>query len=64
MGGEEQSGGCTNGLLGRENLGSSSGAVRGAARLPLKEQPLPQHGSRLLADSRVSQPWTLTEWAI
>lgn len=27
VGGEEQKEGCTNGLLGRETLGSSSGAV-------------------------------------
>lgn len=64
MGGQEQRGGCTNALLGRENLESKSGAVRGAPCLPLKQQPLPQHGCRLLADSRLSQPWTLNEQAI
>lgn len=73
MGGEEQSRGCTNGCLGKGNPGSSSapgvglhpsGAVWGTAWLPLEEHLLPWHWCRLLADSRVSQPWTLTEQAI
>lgn len=71
-GGEEQGRGGTNGLPGRGNLGSSSapavgwhpsGAVWGTAWLPLEEHVLPWHWCRLLADSRVSQPWTLTEQA-
>lgn len=80
MSGEEQSGVCMCRLLGMGNPGSSSAPWQEITRLllfgaqlsclwsilppALWSQHFPGTGCRHLADSRVSQPWTLTEQAI
>lgn len=63
MGGEEQRGDVQmDSLAGR--TWEAAQVLFEAPCLPLGEQPLPQHGYKLLADSRMSQPWTLAEQAI